>query len=136
MISPVLKDAVWSPLDATGLSLDVRVMPGSKPNLLRLMVMFDPHTITIEERGGRYTAELDVLLVQQARDLRNVHGINDTVNLKLAEATYRKMMSQKAAAFHKEVELASEAHQIRVVVRDARSGQIGSLTIPLANASR
>ncbi|HWR51503.1 MAG TPA: hypothetical protein VN428_10375 [Bryobacteraceae bacterium] len=122
-----LEDAVWSPLDATGIPMDVRIMPASKPNTVRLMVLIDPAALAITPQDDLHICTLDFLYVQQRRDGAKITFVNDTVSLKLTPERYRQVMTQRMGV-NKEFEIAPGAERLRVVVRDVQSAAVGSVT--------
>lgn len=57
--------------------------------------------------------------------------MNDTIAMRLKRATYEQML-KTGAPYQHAIALSPKADVLRVVVRDARSGDLGSLTIPTA----
>ena len=51
------------------------------------------------------------------------------MELQLLQANYEKV-SKEGLIFKKTIEMAPQASQLRVVVRDAASGTVGTVTIP------
>ena len=78
---------------------------------------------------------MDVLLVQRDQQGREFGRVNDTITMRLKPATYERMQKTGAPYVH-EITLHAKAQMLRVVVRDARSGDLGSLTIPTNELSR
>lgn len=131
-----LRDAVWSPLDATGMGLVVQVTPSEQQSdPLKLVVKINPKDLHLEELDGKYAGRLDVLFVQKDERGKEYSGVDDTINMRLEPATYQKV-SAEGIVYTKQVARAAPATQLRVVVRDAASGAIGSVSVPLAKLPR
>jgi hypothetical protein len=126
-----LADAVWSPLDATGLGVNARVdfVDQPQPNTVKVLVQVNAAGLNFEEKQGRYVAKVDVLMTQ--KDDRGTplgQGAKDTLDLNLKPETYAKVMKQ-GLVYQKVFPRESSASNLRVVVRDNGTGAIGSLTI-------
>ena len=126
-----LRDAVWSPLDASALGLIVEAVPtGGPPSALNVALKIERSGISLEQQGERWVGRLDFLLVQKDDRGREYNGLNDTLELRLLQANYDKL-GREGLVYRKLVARAPQARTLRVVVRDAASGSIGSVTIPL-----
>lgn len=75
------------------------------------------------------TAGLDLLFVQKDDRGRQFNGVTDTMELQLLQANYERV-SKERLVYKKTIEMASQANQLRVVMRDAASGTVGTVTIP------
>ena len=121
-----LREALWSPLEATGIGLMVRVLPGpgAQGKQWRVATLVDPRNITLEEKGGHWVGTLDALFVQLSAEGRNLAGVNHTLSFDLPREAYERTMKQ-GALLVKPLEIAPGAAQLRVIVRDARTGNAG-----------
>ncbi len=137
-----MHDALWSPMDATELGITVHaarsaVPPGSSSGApsgspaLDLLVTIQPDGVQLKQDGDRYDGRLDMLIVQRDARGNDLDGPFDTIELKLLSDTYRKFMAD-GLPVRKTLALSARAETLRIVVRDAGSGMIGSLTVPLA----
>lgn len=127
-----LDDAVWSPLDATGIGLTVRVEEANaETKTLKVVIQVDPRDVTLQEKDHRWIGSLDVLFVPRTTDGRQLKGTSDTLNMQLKRETYEQVV-QKGLVLTKHVSIAADAYQLRVVVRDQTSGALGSVSIPLS----
>jgi len=125
-----LSDAVWSPMEASALGLVVQVQPdASKPKSMNVFVKVDPHGISLQQQGNRWDGRLDLLFVQKDDRGGQFNGTSDTMELQLQQANYEKV-SREGLIYKKTIEMAPQANQLRVVVRDAASGTVGTVTIP------
>lgn len=133
-----LRDALWSPLEATELGLTVQAKlapPAGSASvvgqaLLNVALNIKPDGIAIKLDGDRYTGRLDVLMVPFDARGNQLDGPEDTISLNMLSETYKKFMVA-GVPLDKTLTLSPRAASLRVVVRDAGSGMIGSLTVPL-----
>ncbi len=127
-----LHDTVWSPLDATEIGLTVHAsrQAPSAPSL-DMLVTIQPDGVQLKQDGGRYNGSLDMLIVQRDARGNEINGPADTIELKMLPDTYRKFTID-GLPVHKTLALAPQAQSLKIVVRDAASGMIGSLTVPLS----
>ena len=126
-----LRDAVWSPIDATSLGIVANVKPGaSDPSTMDISLKIDHSAIGLTQDQGRWQGRLDILFVQRNDQGQEFGGLDDKVNLNLTQATYAKLQSDDLA-YHRVVTRAPQARLMRIVVRDAASGAMGSVTVSL-----
>jgi hypothetical protein len=71
-----------------------------------------------------------VLFVQRDDQGTEYGGIADRVNLNLTQDTHPKLLTDDLP-YHRVVPRATAAKLLRIVVRDAASGAMGSVTVPL-----
>ena len=76
-------------------------------------------------RAGFY-----LLFVQLGSDGNSVTGEAKTVNLHVLRPTYEEVLKQ-GVTLSRNLPIAAGATKLRVIVRDATSGSIGSISIPL-----
>jgi hypothetical protein len=139
-----LHDAVFSPLDATELGLTVRVArsptpadasaaPSSGAPAIDLLLTVKADGVLMKPEGDRYVGGLDVLIVQLDSRGHRIEGpadTHDSIELKMLGETYKKFTTD-GLPLRKTVAPSTRAESLRIVVRDAGSGMIGSLTAPL-----
>jgi VWFA-related protein len=128
----ILHEAVRAPLDATGIGFDVSVLP-LKDGALSLTLAIDPRTLTFEPRGERYLEELDFLVVAQRENGEDFPSVIDTSKLDVPKEAYLRLQ-EESIVLRKRFEPPDGAHRLRVVVRETRTGALGSLTVPLAKS--
>jgi hypothetical protein len=133
-----LQDAVWSPLDSSALGLIVKVASAGPdhPNDIDVYVRVDPAgigitRIGINSDGEKNDGRIDVLLVQKNDRGKSFNGEDDTVTLAMKPGTYQQI-EQQGLLFHKVIPKSAQATMLRVIVRDASSGTLGSVTVPFA----
>ena len=133
-----LRDALWSPLEATELGLTAEATwaspsgsaPAAGPSSLNVALNIKPDGIAIKLDGDRYTGHLDVLMIPFDARGNQLDGPQDTIDLKMLSETYKKF-TVNGVPLTKTLSLSQRAATLRIVVRDAGSGMIGSLTVPL-----
>jgi VWFA-related protein len=131
-----LRDAVWSPIDATGagITAGAKIDP-SNPNQLNLAIEIDQKVLSLQANGDRWAGRLDILIVQKNDRGQEFNGEDDRLDLNLLKASYDKVM-QQGFIYRKSINMAPQAKMVRVIVRDAPSGTLGSLTIPFDKVAR
>jgi len=125
-----LRDAVFSPLDATEIGLTVHVAAyAPKPGSYEILVKVDPQGIGLQKNNDRWDGKLDVLLIQKDARGNQFNGRDDTLEMQLKQDKY-DIVSKEGLTYRQVIEKQPQATQLRIVVRDASSGQIGSVTVP------
>jgi len=126
-----LQAAVWSPVDATSLGIEARVEAiYIAVRKLDLRVKVETGDLRLKETDGRRRGSVDAIYMQL--------GPGDAV-LGVEPVTYKLDFGEKEyqAALAKGYELKAPltiqgaTRNLRVVVRDAASGFLGSVTVPL-----
>jgi VWFA-related protein len=127
-----LRDAVWSPLDSTavGVILAAKSDP-TNPTVLNVAVEVDAKNISLEPQGDRWAGRLDILFVQKNDKGQQFGGQDETVTLNLTRENYDKI-TKNGFIFRKSIPMSAEAKMVRVIVRDAPSGAMGSVTVPFS----
>jgi hypothetical protein len=124
--------AVWSPLEATAIAMNVRadLIDTPEPNTINLVVQVDPATVAFRKEADRWKAELDVVYVQKDDTGTNKgDGVTDRISLALTDTTYADVVKRgiiRQQRFPRQAGAAS----LRIVVRDADTGSTGSVTVP------
>jgi hypothetical protein len=123
-----LEQAALSPLDANAIPLTARVSP-SNAGGYNLNLNISLSGLSLLPDGEAWTGEVDVFLVDRDRRGQEFSRVNDTMAMRLKQATYEQML-KTGAPYQHAIALNPKADVLRVVVRDAGSGDLGSLTIP------
>jgi hypothetical protein len=123
-----LRDAVWSPLDATAIPLLAQMRPGQGTNSWDVWVKIDRSGVSLEQSGDRWEGKLDILFVQKDTQGRQFNGLDNTIQLNVKQENYAKI-SKDGFLFHQPIEQNARASELRVAVRDAASGNIGTVTV-------
>lgn len=125
-----VETAVWSPVESTGLRLQVMVNPSQTPKMLELKIGVDTRELRLVEEKGLWKGAVDLAYVQLGPAERSVLFDYKHLNLSLEKKTYDALMLMGTVFTH-EFTVAPKTSILRVVVRDASSGALGTVTIPL-----
>ncbi|MGI8741257.1 MAG: VWA domain-containing protein [Bryobacteraceae bacterium] len=125
-----LQDAVWSPIDASAIGLVVKARRTGPPDAFEVYVTVESSGISLEQQGNRWAGRLDIIMVQKDDGGSQYNAATDVIELRLLQPNYQRVL-REGLTYRKLVARASQAKSLRVVVRDAASGSIGSVTIPL-----
>lgn len=125
-----LRDALLSPLQASGIGLTAGTEPGDKAGSLRIGVAIEPRDLALEQKDGKWSAALDLVFSQRSPEGRELAVSTTPLGLSLDRARYDTVLSE-GLSITKTVELNSAAAEIRVLVRDRATGRMGSLVLPL-----
>ena len=123
------QEALWSPLDSAEVGLTLRVAPNlPKPGKLRVVMLVDVKNIQLQQKDDRWTGKLEVLFVQQGAPDKQPTVVGDAMEVNLKRETYTAAL-QRGILLAKDLELADAGYQLKVAVRDANSGNIGSVIV-------
>jgi VWFA-related protein len=126
-----MRNALMSPLNATGIGLSARVDPSEvpKPGSLQVMVALDLGNLTTERKDDRWVGSADVVFVQVGKDGKNLGTSSERLEMKLTDERYQDAR-KNGLVLIKRVIPAAGLEEIRVVVLDRSSGHVGSLVLP------
>ena len=124
-----LRDAVLSPMDANGIGLRANVRETSGG--LDLTLRVDPRTIVLDQQGDRWAGKLDLLFVEKDAHGTQTFGVDDTLSMELKRENYDRIQ-REGLMYHRVIPPNGNASEIRVVVRDASTGAVGSITAPVS----
>jgi VWFA-related protein len=120
----VMLEAIASPLELTGLPVDVVAERAVEGVLLRIRL--DATRLTLTELDGQVTGELVVAITQMLEDRRQIAEMNASFPLKVASADRERLLATPIE-LTRTVRLHPDAVQVRVVIRDARAVAVGSV---------
>jgi len=129
-----LEQAAWSPLDANAIPLTARLLPSATGGY-NLNLTISLSGLNVQPEGGVWSGEADVLLMQRDQQGREFGRVTDTIEMRLKQATYGQML-KTGVPYRHEIMVNPKAEVLRVVVRDAKSGDLGTLTIPTKALAR
>jgi len=136
-VRDVFAQAIWSPLDATGLGLTVRAhrrTQGTSAEAV-LAVHIDPQNLRLENLKGRWVGEIEFVLVNLSPTGQNLKGFDQTRKFNLLPSTYERIQ-REGLEFPLRLRIPADTERIRLVVRDSPSGAMGSVTIPLSQVPK
>jgi VWFA-related protein len=123
-----IQEAVRTPLEATGIGMTVQLGPGlPAPGKLRVAVTFDIHDVSLlEQKNGRWVGSLDALYVQQSAPEATAKVVHDALNLQLLRESYSQALKE-GLRVERVLDLPNSAYALKVVLRDAATGNTGSV---------
>jgi hypothetical protein len=123
-----LDAAMWSPLDATRLGFTVHIRASGKT--LDFYFRIEPRDVAFQATSGTWECGLDVWLVQIDSKDAHLKTLGRTADLRLDQASYEHAVQTRALSVIVPLELLPETLVVRALVRDIRSGALGSISIP------
>ncbi len=132
-----LNSAVWSPLDATAIGLNARVdlIEKPEPNTINVFAQMDPGTLRLEQKNNRWVGKLDLIFVQKDEQGRQLPGgISDSLDLNFTKESYLKIM-KTGIIYRRQFPRQAKSVNLRIAVRDAGTGSIGSLSVPFSQVA-
>jgi VWFA-related protein len=127
-----LGDAIKSPLESTELALDVQadgvVVDGARQ--LKVKITLDANQLRFQQQGDRWIDNISEHWAQFNYEGQQVGTSSQTINLKPSQDAFQELL-QQGLSFSETVPLAKDAAEVRLVLRDAGNGAIGSVIIPL-----
>jgi VWFA-related protein len=127
-----MADAIRGPLESTDLAFDVRVdaVEASGARQLKVRITLDANQLRFQQQGDRRTDNLEEVWAELDAEGHDVGRNGETINLKPAEDEYKQLLHE-GLSFSETVPIQKDAAEIRLVLRDAGNGAIGSVIIPL-----
>jgi VWFA-related protein len=124
-----LGDAVWSPMDANGIGLRASVQQTS--DNLEVTLRVDPKSILLDPQGDRWAGKLDLLFVEKDAHGAQTYDLDVTLSLGLKKQNYDRLQ-QEGLIYRRVLPRTGMASEVRVIVRDASTGAVGSVTAPFS----
>jgi VWFA-related protein len=118
--------ALASPIEAQDLPLNVHTRRDGEKIVLELEL--EPGSVSFTEADGIWKGELDIAIAQTAGNRRYPPDTDVSVPLALSDQARQRLQAQ-GLRLSRTITLRDDAQQVRVVVRDATSGTIGSVFI-------
>jgi VWFA-related protein len=122
-----LANAVFSPMDANGIGLLAKVQENGKNIEVTLRV--DPKSIPLDLQGDKWAGKLDLLFVEKDEHGAQTYDLDVTLALNLKKPSYDRLQ-QEGLIYRRVLPRTDKASEIRVIVRDASTGAVGSVTAP------
>jgi hypothetical protein len=128
-----LQKAVWSPQDLGGIVLRAEAIHADASvngeSLVRLRIGFAG--LDLQQKDDRWTDDLYIFLAQRDDVMQKAQVTGDTLRLSLKRDTYAAGMPAGIPYQHElMVKSGAKDASVRVIVVDANSGKMGSVTIP------
>jgi hypothetical protein len=120
-------------LDSTGVGFSVEVTKSTSGNAAMQLVMdIDTNSIKLEPVQDNWAGGLDVMLAQfdGKANLLKSSGRQVTLNLTAAD---REQLLRHGFVLNAPIQVKENCDHIRIILRDVKTGAIGSVTIPLSS---
>jgi hypothetical protein len=128
-----LQEASRSPLDATSLGISVRgkaLSPLSSPRVVQLQVTLDPKQFLLRDEDHRSRGGLDLLFLQKDSSGNSLSAEIQHFDVNFEPKEYN-FLSKAGLILQRRLSIDPASVSLRVLVRDAGSGSLGSVTIPV-----
>jgi len=129
-VDPVIQSALDSPWAEDGIPLRMTHYVGDEKTLGKAAVLVDTEVdiraLEFEEKEGRHLADLQFLLVVAHRESGEFFRYDQGVAMKLQPST-RERLHRLWYPIVREFELRSGDYQAKIVVRDTRTGRVGTV---------
>jgi VWFA-related protein len=128
-----LDDAIRSPLESTDLAIEVEAdgVEVSGARQLKVKVTLDAGQLRFQQQGDKWTDTIGRVWAEFDAEGRQVGTLSKPIDLSLTQDEY-KQLAQKGYGFSETLALAKDAAEVHLVLRDAGTGAIGSVIIPLS----
>jgi VWFA-related protein len=125
-------EAVASPLESTALGIQVQAEPADTPSTrqLKAHILVDYKQMLFAQQNGRWVDHLEFVWVQLAADGHSLDTKDQTLDFNLTPTMYETVQKNGLGVTHK-VDVRADTTELRLVARDAGTGAIGSVNIPL-----
>lgn len=129
-----IDDALASPLEATGLTISVSAERGDAGRVT-LAIQFEPGTPLLESQGAIWQGGVDIAIAQTMPPGTQTVETDITIPLTL-DIARREQLLKDGLRLTRTITLREDAHEVRVVARDASTGATGSVIIPASTLRR
>lgn len=132
-----LRDAARSPLESTSVGLTASALPleANGKTVLAVALDIDARDITLRREGDRWVGALDFFFAQRSAEGKTSTSVSQTLDMRLTDATNTRL-KETGLTFNRRVEIEGQPVVLRVVVRDALSGALGPVSVPLTSNAR
>jgi VWFA-related protein len=131
-VKAALQDAAFSPLESTNLGIIVaaKSVDPASDRKLELRIALDPKQLLLQISPDHRKGSLDMMFVQTSPtgDVQSAEKQHFDVSLDDKQFAY---MSTAGLILLRHVTISPDSAQLRVILRDAASGNLGSVAIPV-----
>ncbi len=129
---PELESVLLNQVDATGVGITARVeaMPGSPRGTLDIRLNLDPATLSLSEKAGGRAGNVEEMFVQTNASGNTLAKVSDKKEFEVTAGDSTNYDSQ-GVSWPMSIPLVTGATTLTIVVRDSKTGHLGSLAIPL-----
>jgi VWFA-related protein len=127
----IVRDALWSPLAATGIGLSATAdrVDQPRPDSMKIVLTIDLDQLQFRLDGEKRKAEVQIAFEQRSAEGKALGTTEQVAPVVLDEDRYR---SRQPITLTKTLPLSNGVSEIRVALYDRRSENVGSLVIPVA----
>lgn len=126
-----INTAARSPLDATGVGFSAKFSKPAAGSLTRQIALdVDTGSLQLEQQQDAWTGGVDVVFAQLDAQGNVVSSIGRLVPLNFTAAQRQQFLSD-GLVLNAPLEIQPKCAQVRIIIRDAKSGAIGSVTAPV-----
>ena len=128
-MTPEIRDALGSPIPSSGLGLTMFAAPfiGAAPKAsLAFVIELAPGALTFKEKDGVFSEDVEIHVVAMDEKGKMQGGGRDSAPLRLTKRNYDSVTA-RGLRFTRRFDVPPGRYQIRVAVREANGGALGSL---------
>jgi len=127
-----LEASLLNQVNATGIGITARVdaVPGTPRGKLDIRLNLDPATLSLTAKDGGWTGKVEETLIEQNASGNTLSKLTDVREFEVTQAK-RASFDRDGAGWPLSMPLAPGVTKLTIVVRDSKSGHVGSLTVPL-----
>ena len=123
-----INTAARSPLDATGVGFVAKFStPGESASMRQIDIDVDTSSLALEQKQDVWIGGLDVVFAQLDGVGNVVGSIGRLVPIRLNAAERERLLSD-GLVLNAPLEIQPKCEQVRIIIRDAKSGAIGTVT--------
>ena len=115
---------------AIGITARVDVAAGESHSTLNLRMNLDVATLSLKPKGEEWTGRVDELFVELNEQGRTLAKVSDTKEFEFGSAS-RGDYETDGVTWPFSLPLMDGAAKMAIIIRDAKTGHVGSLTVPL-----
>jgi VWFA-related protein len=124
-----IANAVWSPLDATGISIQARVVKIER-GALQLAISAPASDLALSPVDERRFGTVDLVVAQRTSDGTIAMAFNEAVQVAKGRSRAEDYLPE-GLFLRRVIQLTPGATRVRVVMYDRNTGRVGSLEFPL-----
>jgi hypothetical protein len=127
----LLQAGASSNLDMAAIGLRAAVTPGANPHTVRIQLHIDAANLAIMQQNGRYTGQLASLYAGLGAGGPKQLSKPESLALDWTAQQYEHA-SQDGITTAEELPVPAGVQQVRIVIVDTKSNQMGTLTVPVS----
>ncbi len=127
-----LEASLLDPVNSTAVGITARVdaVPGTPRGTVNIRLNLDPGTLSLQEETGGWAGHVEETFVELNESGATLSKASDKKEFHVTRET-RTSFETQGIAWPQSLPLMPGAVKIAIVVRDSKSGRIGSLTVPV-----